>query len=170
MTVKEILERHGVHSDGLELDLLRYIFDPINKDECAAQPDVADRPSSNHAKGRTIQDRGDQLTAEAVCKEIIPCDTVEIECVGSKLFCIIGFNCNTKYDETGYWEKNGERYDFDYVERHVIASGDDEAELIESIRTYKKISDMTIAEFLSSTEARKILGNVLPVNSAVRQL
>jgi len=100
------------------------------------------------------------MNAEEICKELIPCDTVEIENVGRKLFCIIGFNKSTKDNTTTYGEKNGERYDFDYVERKVIASGKNEVELIDSIRTYKKISEMTMEEFLLSPEAERILGKV----------
>jgi len=98
------------------------------------------------------------MDAEEVCRELIPCDTVEIESVGSKLFCIIGFNKNTKDNHDSYLEKNGERYDFDYVERKVIASGNNEVELIDFIRTYKKVSEMTMEEFLLSPEADQILG------------
>lgn len=97
------------------------------------------------------------MDAEPVCRELIPCDTVEILHVGSKSFCIIGFNRSTKDDKDGYWEKDGQRYDFDYLERRVIASGKTEKELIESIRTYKRISEMTIEEFLLSPEAEIIL-------------
>ena len=101
------------------------------------------------------------MKAEEVCRELIPCDIVEIECVGGKLFCIIGFRRSTKDDTTSYYEKDGERYDFDYIDRSTIASGKNEPELIDSIRTYAKVSKMTMDEFLLSPESEQILARIL---------
>ena len=72
------------------------------------------------------------------CREIIDCDTARISTPANKMFLVIGSNRNTKDDE-GQWTKDGEPYDFDYVEERVVASGETEDELIASAREYKRM-------------------------------
>lgn len=74
------------------------------------------------------------------------CDTARISKPCGKLFLVIGWNRNTK-DGPGQWTKNGEPIDFDYLQEKVIASGNTEAELIESAKEYKRLQGMTWADY-----------------------
>jgi hypothetical protein len=76
------------------------------------------------------------------------CDTARISTPCGKLFLIIGWNRNTK-DDPGQWLKDGKPFNFDYVKEKVIASGETEAELIESAKEYKRLSKMTWPEYFS---------------------
>ena len=72
------------------------------------------------------------------------CDTARISQPCRTLFLIIGANRNTKKDReegrtTSAWYKNGELFDFDYVEEHVIANGKDFKALWESVKFYWKV-------------------------------
>lgn len=72
------------------------------------------------------------------------CDTARISRPCGKYFLIIGWNRNTKQDE-GHWERNGEPYDFDYVQEQVIASGETPEALLRSAREYKSLIGKTWA-------------------------
>ncbi len=76
------------------------------------------------------------------------CDTARISKVGNRMFLLIGHRRSTK-DDTGQWERNGEPYDFEYVAEKVIASGDNEAELLASAKEYKRLSGMTMEQYLT---------------------
>lgn len=72
------------------------------------------------------------------------CDTARISQPCDTLFLIIGTNRNTKKDReedrtTGACYKDGELYDFDYIEEHVIANGKDFKELWESVKFYRRL-------------------------------
>lgn len=68
------------------------------------------------------------------------CDTARISYPCETYFLIIGTNKNTKTDgKAGQWIKDGEPFDFDYVEEHVIANGKDLKELWVSVKWYKKV-------------------------------
>jgi len=85
------------------------------------------------------------------CREYIKCDTARISKPGDKMFFIIGFNRNTKDDEGMWVNEHNERIDFDYVEEHVVASGQTKDELIESIKEYVRLSDMTWEEYFNKS-------------------
>jgi hypothetical protein len=83
------------------------------------------------------------------CREIIEFDTARIDQPSENtLFLIVGFNRNTK-DNEGQWLKDGEPYDFDYVEEQVIAAGKTEEELLASVREYKRLCGMTMEDYLN---------------------
>lgn len=84
---------------------------------------------------------------EARFKRMFECDTVRISSPCGKHFLIIGFNRNTKDDE-GRWYKDGKPIHFDYVAEKVIASGDTMKELIASAKEYKRLTQMTMTEYL----------------------
>ncbi len=82
------------------------------------------------------------------CRRIVKCDTARIINPLGKRFLVIGFNRNTKDNKNYWWERNGKRYDFDYVEEQVIASGNTEDELIASAKEYKRLCNITMEEYL----------------------
>jgi len=73
--------------------------------------------------------------------KMFDCDTVRIAKY-DKMFLIIGYNQNTK-DDPGQIYRNGEPWDYDYVQEKVIASGDNEKELIVSAKKYKRLCGLT---------------------------
>ena len=89
------------------------------------------------------------------CKEIVKCDAARIIKPLDRMFLIIGFNRNTK-DDSGQFIKNGEPFDFDYVQETVIASGDTNEELIANVKEYQRLCGITweqyLAELTSSTQ------------------
>lgn len=76
------------------------------------------------------------------------CDTARICQPCKRMFLIIGWNRNTKDNESGYWEQNGKRWDFDYIDEKCIASGNTEKELIVSARHYKSLLGKSWADLL----------------------
>lgn len=82
------------------------------------------------------------------CRKLIECDTARISKPQGRMFLIIGFNKSTKDDKTSQFIKNGEPYDFDYVEEKVVATGYTEEELLESAEEYKRLSEITWEEYL----------------------
>jgi predicted metal-dependent TIM-barrel fold hydrolase len=76
------------------------------------------------------------------CRKIVKCDVARISKLGKTMYFIIGFNRNTKQDE-GQWVKNGQPIDFDYVNEKVIASGETDDELIESIKEHERLRKMS---------------------------
>jgi hypothetical protein len=82
------------------------------------------------------------------CREIVECDSARITDPCGKLFLIIGFNANTA-DDPGEILRNGEPFDYDYLKERVIASGNNERELLESVREYARISKLTMEEYIS---------------------
>lgn len=81
------------------------------------------------------------------CKDIIDCDCARISEVGNKLFLVIGTNRNTS-DDDGVCVFNDEVRDFDYVQETVIASGETEEQLLESVKEYNELSKMNAMEYL----------------------
>lgn len=76
-------------------------------------------------------------------KRMFKCDACELSRLGGKTWLFLCWNRNTAKDreknaEAGQWMKDGEPYDFDYVKRQVVASGETVAELIESAKEYKR--------------------------------
>jgi hypothetical protein len=88
------------------------------------------------------------------CREIIPCDTARISKPLGTMYLIIGFNRNTKNNH-GQWIKDGKPIDFDYVEEHVVASGNTEEELISSCEKYAGLSVVSLGEYLTRIIASK---------------
>jgi hypothetical protein len=70
------------------------------------------------------------------CK-MFSCDTARISRSMGMMFLIIGKRRNTR-DDTARWFRNGEPFDFDYVQERLIASGATHAKLLNSVRRYKR--------------------------------
>ena len=83
------------------------------------------------------------------CRKIIGSETARVSKPSGRMFLIIGKKINTLKD-AGMITINGRRSDFDYVEEKVIASGNTEQELIDSVRQYKKLMNMSWEEFVES--------------------
>jgi len=82
-------------------------------------------------------------------KAIIEFDVARISKLMGRMYLFIGFKKNTK-DDVGQWLKNGEPIDFDYLEEKIIASGDNEEELIESVKKYKRLCGMSWEEYFKA--------------------
>lgn len=79
------------------------------------------------------------MKMENVFVEMFGCDAARIiNPLGVQMFLIIGHSRNTKQDE-GQWIRNGEPFDFDYLQEQVIASGTNVKELFKSARAYKRM-------------------------------
>lgn len=83
------------------------------------------------------------------CKSLLKIKEGRIFKVGNKLFFIKGELSSLVDDNSSYWSDsiNGERIDFDYIKESVIASGDTEEELIDSIKKYITLCDMTWEQY-----------------------
>jgi len=80
--------------------------------------------------------------------EIIGCDTARIIQPLDKMFFIIGYYRNTKDNEETHWiNGKNERIDFDYTQESVIASGKTKKELLDSIKEYKRLCNITWEEY-----------------------
>ncbi len=79
--------------------------------------------------------------------EMFDCDQFRIYRGTGKMFLILGWKRNTK-DDDGQWCKDWEQLDYDYIKEEVVASGETEAELLESAREYKRLSGMSIEDYL----------------------
>jgi len=92
------------------------------------------------------------------CRKIVKCDTARISKPLDRMFFIIGFKRNTK-DDPGQFTKNGQPYDFYYMQENVIASGNTEEELIENVKEYQRLCGITweqyFAELASATKNNK---------------
>ena len=98
-------------------------------------------------------DKEDKLISK--CKKIVKCDTARISKPMGKMFLIIGFNRNTKDDES-QWMKNGEPIDFDYVQESVVASGNTEEELLASTRKYQRLCGITWEQYFNELKQSKL--------------
>lgn len=76
------------------------------------------------------------------------CDTARISSFPDRSFLIIGHKMDTRNDRTGQWYRNGEPYDFEYVDETVIASGKTAKELLASMKEYKRLSGMTMTDYI----------------------
>ena len=56
-----------------------------------------------------------------------------------KLFLIVGYKKHTKDDRLSYFEKNGKRIDFEYLQETVIASGNNAKELMRDAKELKSL-------------------------------
>lgn len=81
-------------------------------------------------------------------KNLINCDQVRVSKCPDKMFLIVGFNRNTSQDKEAWYDQNGVRKDWDYVDEKVVASGATVDELIASAERYVRLSSMTVADFL----------------------
>lgn len=70
--------------------------------------------------------------------QLFGCDTARITCPCKTLFLIIGHNRRS----TGQWTRNGEPFEFDYIQEKVAASGKTEKDLMVSAKRYKKLAAM----------------------------
>jgi hypothetical protein len=87
------------------------------------------------------------------------CDTARILTVAGTRFLLIGKKRNTAQDSQSKWFRNGDPFDFDYIEEKVIASGKTLRDLLASAKKYKRLCGMTTLEYLresaSTTESEK---------------
>lgn len=76
--------------------------------------------------------------------EIVGCEVGRIAKPYGRMFFIAGW----KKRSEGEWLRNGEPWKFDYVQEKVVASGETEAELLESAREYKRLTGVTMLQYL----------------------
>ena len=86
--------------------------------------------------------------------KLFDCDTARIVEYNTK-FLIIGWNRNTAQDSSAEWFRNGERFNFDYVEEKVVAQGRTDAELTASAKRYKRLLGMTALEYLTEQVSKR---------------
>lgn len=86
--------------------------------------------------------------------QMFGCDSIRIVEYGDLKFLLLGWNRNTK-DGSDQWFKNGQPFDFDYVEEKVVASGATDEELHKSAQEYVRISKLTMEEYLGELERGK---------------
>ena len=94
--------------------------------------------------------------SEIICRAIrmFGCDSARIINPMGRMFLVLGWKGNTKDDKSGaYWTTNGERFDFEYNIEKVVASGDTPEELLASMREYKRLSGMTMEQYLKEMVA-----------------
>ena len=88
------------------------------------------------------------------CKDILSdispkIDTYEIENVNNTLFLIIGYKKHTKdIHDSITIDEHGNRVDYAFTERTVIASGLDSDSLIASVKYYTNIYNMPMADYV----------------------
>lgn len=112
-----------------------------NSSKSAIKPDLTGSlPLLGSANSESI----DNIIAK--CRKIIKCDTARISQPTNRMYLIIGFNRNTADDE-GQWVKNGEPFNFDYVQESVVASGDTDEELIQSAIEYNRLCGITWEQY-----------------------
>jgi hypothetical protein len=85
-----------------------------------------------------------------ILSNIIPkIDIYEIENINNTLFLIIGYKKHTKdIHDSITIDEHGNRVDYEFTERTVIASGLDSDSLIASVKYYNNIINMTIDEYI----------------------
>jgi hypothetical protein len=71
------------------------------------------------------------------------CDTARISTPLGKMFLIVGWHQSTKDNKRSFWTKNGEHFDFDYIEEKVIAIGGTIKKLTKSAENYKRLQNMS---------------------------
>ena len=64
----------------------------------------------------------------------------------NKYFLIVGDEKHTA-ELPGQWTKNGEEYDFEYIDEQCIASGETFEELLDDAKKYLDLIDMTWVEY-----------------------
>jgi len=89
------------------------------------------------------------------CMKYVKCDTARISKPCDKMFLIIGFNRNTKDDESTITIKNNQRIDYDYVQELVVASGYTKEELIESTKEYQRLCGITWEQYFKELTQKK---------------
>ena len=80
-------------------------------------------------------------------------DSVRISHGSNKYFLIIGVTRNTKDNPSYQTLRNGEQWDYDYVDEKCIASGQTEDEVIKSAIEYKRLCNMTMGEYIKELVA-----------------
>lgn len=84
------------------------------------------------------------------CRSIIKFDVARICKPLKRMYLIIGFNKNTKDDAASQWILNGKPINFGYVEEKIVASGNTEDELIDSVKEYDRLSKMSWEEYFNA--------------------
>jgi len=92
---------------------------------------------------------------EKKLKRILKCDTIRISApLKKRKFVIIGFNKNTAADKTSYWSDGNKRIDFDFVEEHTVASGNNQKEILKSAREYVRLSKLSWFEYFEELKKK----------------
>lgn len=78
------------------------------------------------------------------CVTELGCDTARVVEAGGKMFLVAGARRRSERE----WEANGQPVSFDYVEERAIASGRTKEEVLASLSEYKRISGLTMEEYL----------------------
>ncbi len=81
-------------------------------------------------------------------RRMFNCDAADVRVVNGTYFLILGWNRNTRQEMTAQWYKDGQPMHFDYVEQKVVASGRSLKELRASAREYKRLTQMTMEQYL----------------------
>jgi len=89
------------------------------------------------------------------CINYVKCDTARISKPCDKMYLIIGFNRNTKDDETVWVNQDNQRIDFDYVQEFVVASGYSKDELIDSAKEYQRLCGITWEQYFRELFLKK---------------
>jgi hypothetical protein len=98
-----------------------------------------------------------------LCKEILvnnkpKIDTYEITLVNNMLFLIIGYNKNTAdIHDSITIDEFGNRINYAFIEKHVVASGIDDNKLIKSVKRYKTLCSMTTDTFIKKIINRRMV-------------
>lgn len=82
-------------------------------------------------------------------KAMFACDEARITSPAGRHYLILGWKRNTR-DSEGQWTRDGEPFDFDFLEEKVIASGNTEEELTASAEHYKALLKGGWREFFRS--------------------
>jgi hypothetical protein len=90
------------------------------------------------------------------------CDNARIRKVGGTWFLCLGWNRRSE----GQWFKNGEPFNFDYLEEKVVASGKTMKELIASAEKYRRCVELD--EKYPTPKSRLNLGYAKELMEALR--
>ena len=79
----------------------------------------------------------------------LECDSARIASFPDRLFLILGARRRSE----GEWLRNGEPWSFDYTHEKVVASGADEDALLASAKEYKRLTGLTMEQYIAEKVA-----------------
>jgi hypothetical protein len=85
-------------------------------------------------------------------RDLFGADHDRISAPQETMFAIVGYLCSTE-DDAGQWTKNGEPIDFEYHSEHIVGSGETFQELREAVRDYKRLTMLSMEEYLAEKAA-----------------
>lgn len=80
-------------------------------------------------------------------QNLFECDNVRIISPVDTFYAIIGEKTSTKTD-LGQCMKNGSPVDFEYLDETIVGMGETLNDLLEAVKEYKELSEMSMEEFL----------------------